>query len=222
MTDSADARRPRWLWWLIALLAAIAVIAALVVQNRSADDPPSGSSSASTSQSSATASSTPTIPPSDIAIDPSASRPVETPTPQPPASGAPGPELAPVAPDAEVVTPSGIVISLGKLETLSSDAVAPGEIAGPAIRATVVIDNASTAPLDLEYVVVNAYYGADRTPAGTAMTPGGAPFEGAVEAGASAQGVYLFTIPEQERSDVTITVDYKSGEASAVFQGDLA
>lgn len=222
MTDSADARRPRWLLWLIAALAAIAVVAALVVQNRSNNDAASESSSASTSQTSATVSSTPTVPPSDIAIDPSASRPVETPTPLPPASGAPGPELAPVALDAKAVTPSGVIISLGKLEALSSDAVAGGEIAGPAIRATVVIDNASAAPLDLEYVVVNAYYGADRTPAGTAMTPGGAPFEGAIEAGASAQGVYLFTIPEQDRNNVTITVDYLAGEAIAVFQGDLA
>lgn len=118
--------------------------------------------------------------------------------------------------------PSGTVVSLHRLEAVDGIAAAGGETSGPAIRVTVGIDNTTSKPIDLGYVVVNAYTGKDRAPAGTVMQPGGDPFEGSLASGKSATGVYLFSIVPKDRKDVTITVDYGVGEPVVVFEGDLS
>lgn len=164
--------------------------------------------------------STPTIPPRDI-VDTSAPRPTETPSPAPSASDEPFPELSPVEPDANIVTENGVEISLSRLEAVQGEATLAGETSGPAIRATVRLVNNSDEPLDLEYVTVNAYSGEDRSPAGTITQPGGMPFEGELAPGDAADGVYLFTVAENDRDDVTLTVDYLLGTQVAVFRGDL-
>jgi hypothetical protein len=167
-----------------------------------------------------TASATPTTPPRDI-VDPDAPRPTQTPTPAAGATDEPFAELSPVAPDQTIVTEEGIEISLSSLQAVDGQATLAGETSGPAIRATVRITNTGDEPLDLEYVAVNAYIGEDRAPAGTLTQPGGAPFEGTVAPGDSAEGTYLFTVPETDRDDVTLTVDYLFGAKVAVFRGDL-
>gem|GEM_PF-3472899 len=177
--------------------------------------PSDGGGSADPSSPSASA------PPRNIAVGPDASKPAATPSQIPPASEGVSPELEPVAPESAVAAPGGVVVSLARLEAVDGQAVAPGEISGPAVRATVSIRNTGKSALDLEYVVVNAYTGADRTPAGAIMQPGGKPFGGSLAAGNSAEGVYLFSIEEADREDVTITVDYGVGEPVVVFQGDL-
>ena len=164
--------------------------------------------------------STPTVPPRDI-VDPDAPRAPETPSPAPSVSDSPFAELSPVAPDATIVTPNEIDISLSRLEAVQGEAALAGETSGPAVRVTVRLVNTGTETLDLEYVTVNAYSGKDRNPAGTITQPGGAPFEGSLAPGDSAEGVYLFTIAEADREDVTITVDYLFGAQVAVFRGDL-
>lgn len=166
------------------------------------------------------ASETPTIPPRDI-VDPDAPRPTQSPTAAETEGDAPFAELTPVAPDQTIVTDEGIEISLSSLQAVQGEATLAGETSGPAIRATVRIVNTGSDALDLEYVVVNAFTGEDRAPAGTLTQPGGAPFEGTLEPGASAEGTYLFSVPDADRADVTLTVDYLFGAKVAVFRGDL-
>lgn len=163
----------------------------------------------------------PTDPPRDIGIDPQKSRPTESPAVAPAPSDGSGVELEPVAPEAVVEAPAGAVVHLARIEAVQGQAVAGGEISGPAIRVSVTIRNDGTEPIDLEYVVVNAYSGSGRTPAGTLMQPGGEPFVGSLSADESAEGVYLFSIAESDRKDVVITVDYGVGEPIVVFRGDL-
>lgn len=213
MVEAQDDKKPRRgrAWIAVSVLVAVvalAIAAAFIV-------PPLLSPAAQPDP-----SATPTVPPRDI-VDPDAPRPTETPSPAPSASDSPFAELTPVAPDATVVTPEGVEISLSRLEAVQGEAALAGETSGPAIRVTVRLVNSGSDPLDLEYVTVNAYSGEDRAPAGTVMQPGGAPFEGSLARGDSAEGVYLFTIPEADRKDVTITVDYLFGAQVAVFRGDL-
>ncbi|WP_101847519.1 hypothetical protein [Zhihengliuella sp. ISTPL4] len=163
--------------------------------------------------------STPTVPPRDI-VSTDAPRPTETPRPAPSESGLPFAELAPVEPDATIVA-EGADILLARVEAVQGEAALAGETSGPAVRATVRIVNTGSEPLDLDYVAVNAYSGADRAPAGTLTRPGGVPFEGMLSPGDAAEGVYLFTIPEEDREDVTLTVDYLFGAEVGVFRGDL-
>lgn len=131
------------------------------------------------------------------------------------------PEQSPVAPNETAQGDDGVVLSLRKIESVTGKAVAAGETSGPAVRITVEVMNRSKAPVDLGYVVVNAYTGRSRTPAPTVMQPGGKPFNGQLGVGGRARGVYLFTIAKRDRRDVWIAVDYRDGQKTAVFRGSL-
>lgn len=207
---------------LVAIAAAVILMTARPWQVPDAADPhPSGSSSSDVPSGE---SSTPLPAPSAASPTPltSASGAPATPTPDPGASGSPiAPELAPAAPTQPVVGGDATTVSLALIEAVQGEAVAPGETSGPAIRVTVRIDNTSDEPLDTSYVVVNAYVGEDRTPAPGLGHPGGAPFEGTLEPGASAEGVFLFSVAPESRSDVLIGVDYRAGQPTVTFRGSL-
>lgn len=196
----------------ILALVVVAVIVGSIVragQATPATSTPSPSSSASATLPSASASPGATAAPGSS----------ESPAPN---SESPiAPEMAPVAPTDEAEGPDGVVIQLEKIESVDGVAAAPGEIAGPSVRLSVTIRNDSAAPVNLGFAVVNAYIGADRVPAGTLMSPGGKPFGGTILPGESATGVYIFLIPEDQRGDVTVAVDYAPGQPTAVFRGAL-
>ena len=211
MDDLSPQTRRRWP--VIAGIAALVVVALavwlLIARPWATDALPTAPVS--------TPSSTPTAVPTPLT---SASGAPITPTPLPTASDSPiAPELAPVEPTQPAVGADGGVVSLARVEANEGAAVAPGETSGPAIPVTVRIENATDEPLDTAFVVVNAYSGTDRAPAPSLTKPGGAPFEGPIAAGESAEGVYLFTLPADDRSNVTIGVDYRAGEPTVIFEG---
>ena len=177
-------------------------------------------------------SSTPSVVPSGTAIP---SEPTRTPVPPIPTpshtpSRAPTPkedpaapvELTPVDPGDSVQGEDGMRVALTKIESVQGEAVQPGEVAGPAIRVTVTVTNGTQATFNTAAIVVNAFYGEDRTPAGQLAQPGGAPFLGRLAPGETTYGTYLFAIPTKERSNVTITVDYSTEVGIVVFKGDLS
>jgi hypothetical protein len=131
------------------------------------------------------------------------------------------PEMSPAKPDERVTTRTKLAVSLAKIEAVAGVAKMPGEIAGPAVRVTVSIKNTGAKSVSLGETVVNGYYGRGRTPADTLTTPGGRPFEGTLKPKQVAQGVYLFVIPKDQRSRVTVTVDTKAGVPAVVFQGRM-
>lgn len=131
------------------------------------------------------------------------------------------PEMSPDKPGSEATQENDIVVTLTKSESVQGEARLPGEIAGPAIRVTITVQNKSAASHNLEYTRVTAYYGADRTPAGVLTSPGGAPLDGTLAAGATATGVYVFGVPTEARNDVTVTVDTAAGVPMAVFTGRM-
>jgi hypothetical protein len=114
-----------------------------------------------------------------------------------------------------------VKVSIAKVESVKGVAVAPGEIAGDAVRLTVRVVNGSAAPLDLGLAVVNAYVGPQRTPAGSLMNPGGKPFGGTLAPGGQADGVYLFVVPPAQRDDVTVTVYHAPDQPTTAFRGPL-
>lgn len=201
-------RRRIWLWAGIALalavVVAIIVYVALTSGNGDETDPGAGPSS----------SATPTAPSGDA--DPSA-----PPTPDPAATPGTMPELAPVSPDAPADNGEGLVARISAMKAVDGEAVQAGEIGGPAVQFTLSITNDTDEAIDLGLIAVNAYIGEARTPAGGLVRPGGAPFEGTLKAGDSAEGVYVYTIPEDERGDVTLTIDYRAGQPAFVFRGPV-
>ena len=86
----------------------------------------------------------------------------------PPAHGArrrAAAEPAEVPIDAPAAVGNGIVAAIASVEPIDGTAVGPGNVAGPALRFTVRIDNGTGEAVSLDGVAVNLYYGADRTPA---------------------------------------------------------
>lgn len=154
-----------------------------------------------------------------------ASPPVDT-SPRPTAGATsatappPIPEMTPTRPTVQVTQENDVRVSLTKVEPVQGEARLPGEVAGPAIRVTVRVQNGASKTLNLDNARVTAYYGADDTPAGV-LTVGGRELTGKLAPGDSADGVYLFTVPTEDRGNVRITVDTAAGVPVAVFTGKM-
>jgi len=202
---SESARGPRrktWVWLVVIAVVVIAVIVYFAVTSAGSGKPgasPSPSASASSQGG-----------------DPSGQ-----PTPDPSATPGTMPELAPVAPDEPSDNGEGLVAEITAMKSVEGEAVQAGEIAGPAVQFSLRLTNDTDEPIDLGFIAVNAYIGGAMTPAGGLVKPGGAPFEGTLKAGDSAEGVYVYNIPESQRADVTLTVDYRAGQPSFVFRGPV-
>lgn len=132
------------------------------------------------------------------------------------------PELTPVSPESAVAGSDDVRVALTKVESVDGQAIQPGEVAGPALRVTVTLTNGSNQPLNTDLVVVNAYVGPERAPAGTLIQPGGLPMSGTVAPGGSTYGIYLFVVPEYLRDDITIGIDYRAGQPTVIFRGEFA
>lgn len=217
--SSTDKRRNWWAWGIVAVIAAGVIgtpIVMAIVDGQRTDGAAAPTSQAPTPSAAptptATVAATPTL----------TASPTPSATTTAPTDSQVAPELDPVQPDEDAVTQDGVVFTLADIEAVEGEAFAPGEIAGPAVRVTITVVNDSGAALDLSQVAVNAYVGADRIPAGTISEPGGAAFGGTLEVGASANGVYLFSIPVDQRDDVLIGVDYQAGHPTVTFRGDMA
>ena len=115
-----------------------------------------------------------------------------------------------------------VVVTLPAIEAIEGTAVGPGNIAGPALRVTVRVENGTAEPLALGGVAVNLAHGPDRTPASPLDDPSRRPFATMVEPGESAEGVYVFTVPADERDQVTVEVGYEAGAPLLLFTGPVA
>jgi hypothetical protein len=67
-------------------------------------------------------------------------------------------------------------------------------------------------------VTVNAYYGADSTPASPIGSDASSkPFAGSLAPGATAEGSYAFSVPDGQTGDLTISVSKAPGQPLVVF-----
>ena len=229
-TGPDNAGRMRRLWWLagVGLLALFVVI--LLVANFWASQRADSADFAAT-QSVTSPSPTPTQSP-DPSPSPSPSPgPTETAPPVPiildpnAGVGVPSSEVAPpqVQEPVPLTDPAaavpGVVFSISELEAVEGVARGPGEIAGPSLRFAVSVRNDTTATVSLTSTVVNFFFGAAQSPATELAAPGGVPFPDEVAVGATAQGVFVFTVPADERDAVQIAVDYSAGVPIVLFEG---
>lgn len=135
---------------------------------------------------------------------------------------APPPSLAAVPLDAPAAVGNGITAAVDSLEAIDGTATGPGNVAGPALRATVRITNGTDAPVSLDAVSVELATGPALDPASPLDDASEAPFSGTVAPGGSAQGVYVFSVPTADRDSVTLTVGYQAGAPLLVFTGPAA
>lgn len=111
----------------------------------------------------------------------------------------------------------GIRVRLERVEDVRGVASQPGEVAGPAVRVSVVLTNTTTSRVPLSGVVVNGYYGSPRRPANPLSGPGVVSFPAGLAARESARGVYVFAVPEVERAGVVVEVDLSSSGRPVLF-----
>jgi hypothetical protein len=132
------------------------------------------------------------------------------------------PSLAPVGLADRATSEDGVTASVTSLEAIQGEGRGPGNISGPALRVTLRIDNGTAGTLSLDGVGVELSYGADLTPASPLNDSSAVPFHGTLDQGGSTTGVYVFSVPENARDSVTITVGYRAGAPYLVFHGSAA
>lgn len=219
----AGTRRRVWLGAAVAVVVVVLTGVSLLLSGGDDDRTPSAAAGETTA-------STTTAPP--VVAAPTAPTPAPTPettpetTPEPTGPTGdvddPPPSRPAVALDAAAEVGDGVSASLVSLDAIEGTATGPGNIAGPALRITVRIENGTDEPVSLGGVVVDLASGRDLVPASPLDDPSAAPFAGTVAPGEHADGVYVFTIPEEDRGSVTVSVGYQAGAPLMVFTGSAS
>jgi hypothetical protein len=219
----AGTRRRVWLGAAVAVVAVVLTVVSLLLSGADDDRTPSAAAGETTA-------STTTAPP--VVPAPTAPTPAPTPettpetTPEPTGPTGdvddPPPSRPAVALDTAAEAGDGVSASLVSLDAIEGTATGPGNIAGPALRITVRIENGTDEPVSLGGVVVDLASGRDLVPASPLDDPSAAPFAGTVAPGEHADGVYVFTIPEEDRGSVTVSVGYQAGAPFMVFTGSAS
>lgn len=212
--DGSRSSRRRLAWITGAIVAAVVVVA-LVVWGvvATSTSPTPASSTASASRSAEPASATPTT-----TTEPPTAAPTEPAEGDSPAR----PTDAPVDITEPATPTDGITARLVTIEAVEGEVTIPGEVAGPAVRVTLEVVNDTGQTLETPAVVVNLYIGGELRPAGPLLNPGGKPFPASISAGRSAQGVYLFSVSQDQRDNVTIEVDLAVGTPIVLFEGAVS
>ena len=212
-------RQRRLLTAVAAALVAAALLAVALVAGRGGTEPAGSGPSPAT----AAAEATGTGEPSPTAGPSSSVPPAPSPTVAPAVlTGDPAelpPSLPAVALDATAAVGDGVTGSLQSLDAVEGTATGPGNVAGPALRVTVRLENGTAGPVSLDGAVVTMAHGAGQTPASPLDDPSAAPLSGVLEPGDSAVGVYVFTVAEDARESVTVSVGYRPGAPYLVFTG---
>ncbi|MGY1783771.1 hypothetical protein [Geodermatophilus sp. SYSU D00698] len=195
------------------LVALVALV--LVLTGGGGDDGTATAATPGASTTAAPAAPTTTAPGETVAPPPA------TPTPTGPTEDVdePPPSSPEVPLDAPAAVGNGIVATIGAIEAIDGTAVGPGNIAGPALRVTVRIENGTAEAVSLDGVAVNLSYGPERTPASPLDDPSQVPFVGSVEPGSTGEGVYVFSVPADVRDSVTVEVGYQAGAPLLLFTG---
>lgn len=229
MSASTLVTRRRLLVALVLLALAVAAVVAVMTLRPDAADPAAGATQSAGSTASAGTGTEgdpeasepgaddaePDVEPSDgDTTDPEPDGGTdEAETPQPRETLEPRPFDAAATPE------PGVTVRVPKVEKVTGEANVPGEVGGPSLRFTVELTNGTGKTLDLRTVVVNAYYGPDRTPAPPLLKPGGKAFEPEAGVDDSARGAFVFNIPLEFQEDVELEVDPGVGKAIVIFTG---
>jgi len=115
---------------------------------------------------------------------------------------------------------TGLTVRLSKIAAVNGKASAPGEIAGPAIKLTVVTRNEGERAVDLDGVVVFVSAGKERTPA-SELKDGARPLNGRVGPGDTQTGTYIYTVPRADRDDIRVEISYSGRAPTVVFEGSV-
>jgi hypothetical protein len=209
-------------WPYAAVAGAAVVVAGLVVLVVGRDpDPEPANPTGSSPEVSAVPSPSPTgaaTPTKAQSPDPASS---DTLSPRSPATVTVEPAVTkpPVALDEPASFGSGLVARVTGLEAVQGEARGPGETAGPALRVVVEIRNTSGRAVSLARAIVTVSYGREPAPGVALSGPGVRPLAGSVDAGGSATGSYVFGVPEDERTNIQVSISVDAAQPTVLFEG---
>ena len=218
-----SARRPLWLWigiGVVAAIVAVLVIVAVVTGNAAPTASPSATPSASASEGSPAPGESETPDPSASAEPTPSATPTGDPD-DPDAQPTPRPTRSPVDIDEPAKVEEGVAVRLTSIKPIEGTVTVPGDQAGPALLITVKAVNKTDEELSTPAVIVNVYYGKDKTPANILTRPR-SDFPLVIEPGESATGEFAFTVPADERDRVVIEVDLSVGSPVVLFEGRVS
>lgn len=129
--------------------------------------------------------------------------------------------LPPADFDDAVAVEGGARVSVSSIEDVDGEAVVPGEVSGPAVRITVEVENDTEEAIDLTTAVVTVYAGESGLQANPVSKPAGKAFPSEVAPGNTAQGAFVFELPEDQRSGVRVEVDLSVSDPLIAFEGDI-
>lgn len=206
---------------LVLIVGAVLVTAAVVGTVLLTRDPSRPSSEASPASNPSGAASTPTASSAPASAPPTPKPSVPSPT----ASGKPTvvptqpveTTRAPLRDTAEL--PSGVDVTVSNIDSVEGEARGLGEVAGPALRITVRVQNTTNKPVQMEMALVNLYYGGGRNPAAALSGPGVSPFGPVVPPGSTADGRYVFSVPQNERQQLEVEFSYSTEVPTVIFAG---
>ncbi len=180
--------------------------------------PPTGAPSASGSQSAAPSA------------EPSSTPTTEIPSPSlPPATATGAPSVVPTRSTISSTAPlsekgdlgNGVAVRVSKIESVDGEAQGPGEVAGPALRVSIEVENTSGEDVAMDLALTNLYYGKDRTPASTLSGPGVSPLPGTVASGDRASGQFVFGVPVRGRNPLVVEFSLQADRPTILFEGNL-
>jgi hypothetical protein len=132
----------------------------------------------------------------------------------------PGEVADPVGLDDTADAGHGVEVRLSRIRAVEAEANLPGEVGGPAVAVTVEVANGSRDRIDLGRVTVDlaTREGASASPV---VDPDQEPLAGALDAGRTRSGTYVFTLADDERADVSVLVRYSADTPTVVFTGNV-
>jgi hypothetical protein len=124
----------------------------------------------------------------------------------------------PVTVGKKVEVTGKVQVRVDEVTPVQAKARLPGEVSGPGVAVTVVVDNGSAAAVDLGNVVVTL---TDSTgaPGGEVSDARAKPLQGSVAPRRSRTGSYFFTVPKSRRDPVSVSVTLSGSSPVAEFRG---
>ncbi|MBG6192122.1 cytoskeletal protein RodZ [Arthrobacter sp. CAN_A212] len=129
------------------------------------------------------------------------------------------PVSEPVTLDEPSAFAKGITASVSSMEAIDAEAYGIGEIAGPALRFVITVENTTGEAVSLTNSVVNVEFGPDSLPAVQLTGSGATEFPATVDAGESAATTLVFSIPADQRDQVRILFNREASSPIAAFEG---
>lgn len=217
------------------LVAAVAIVAAVVlavVLTRGAPDSEGGPPGSPTSSATGTptGAATPTGGSSATGVEPSATPTTEVPSPSlPPASVTGPPTVVPTRSTTSTRAPlrekadvdDGVAVRVSRIESVDGEAQGPGEVAGPALRVSIAVENTSGEDVSMDLALTNLYYGKERTPASVLSGPGVRQLPGTLASGQSAAGQFVFGVPKRDRNPLVVEFSLRADTPTILFEGRL-